>query len=173
MIRNYFKIALRSLQRNKLNVGINVAGLALSMTCCILIFAIVKYHLSFDNFHQNSDRIYRIVTEMHRDNIGYNPNVPAPLGNVLREDYNYGEKVTRIATFRNQIINVKNATENKKLKEEEGIAFTETNYFEIFNFPLLKGNLKTALSEPNTVILTENASKKYFGEEIREVCRVV
>ena len=165
MIRNYLKIALRNLQRNKLNVGINVAGLALSMTCCILIFTIVKYHLSFDNFHQNSDRIYRIVTEMHRDNIGYNSNVPAPLGKVLREDYNYGEKVTRIATFRNQIINVKNATENKKLKEEGGIAFTETNYFEIFNFPLLKGNLKTALSEPNTVILTGNASKKYFGEE--------
>lgn len=165
MIRNYFKIALRNLQRNKLNVGINVAGLALSMTCCILIFSIVKYHLSFDNFHQNSDRIYRIVTEMHRDNIGYNPCVPAPLAKVLREEYNYGEKVTRIATFRNQIINVRNATENKKLKEEEGIAFTETNYFEIFNFPLLKGNLKTALSEPNTVILTENASKKYFGEE--------
>jgi putative ABC transport system permease protein len=107
MIRNYFKIAWRNLQRNKINVGINVAGLALSIACCILIFSIVTHHLSYDNFHKNSDRIYRIVTELHRDNIAYNPSVPSPLGKKLREDFDYCEKVTRIPTFREEILNVK------------------------------------------------------------------
>ncbi|MBK8392423.1 MAG: ABC transporter permease [Saprospiraceae bacterium] len=165
MINNYFKIAWRNVLKNKTIVGINVAGLALSLACCILIFSVVSYHLSFDNFHNNSDRIYRIVTEMHRDNIAYNPNVPSPLGKRLREDFNYGEQVSCIATFKEEVFVVRGPSENKKFKEEEGLSFTEPNYFEIFNFPLLKGNIKTALIEPNTAIITQNAAQKYFGQE--------
>ena len=165
MIRNYFKIALRNLQRNKAYAVINVMGLALGMTCGLLIFMLVKYHLSFDNFHANADRIYRIVTEQHRDNISYVAAVPSPLGKAFRNDYTFAEKVGRIATFENQLISVKAGNEIKKFKEVEGVAFTETEYFDIFNFPLAEGNLTTALKEPNTAIVTERIARKFFGEE--------
>jgi putative ABC transport system permease protein len=161
---SYFKTAFRNLVRNKTYVGINVVGLALSISCCILIFTLVKYHLSFDNFHQNSDRIYRIVTEMHRDNIGYNSNVPTPLGKVFRDDYNFGEKVGRISTFENQIISLKNGKDIKKIKEENGVSFTENEFFEIFNYPLLQGNFKTVFEKLNAAVLTEKIATKYFGD---------
>lgn len=165
MLKNYFKIAIRNLQRNKTYALINVLGLALSMSCGILIFALVKHHLSFDNFHQNSDRIYRIVTEQHRDNISYTYSVPNPLGKAFRNDYTFGEKVARICTFDDQLITVKQGNEIKKFKDEEGVAFTEPEFFEIFNYPLLQGDKKTVLAEPNTAIMTERAAKKYFGNE--------
>lgn len=163
MLRNYFKIAFRNLLKNKGYTMINVWGLALSMACGILIFTLVRYHLSFDNFHEHPDRIYRIVTELHRDNIGYNPSVPSPLGKYFRNDYTFGEKVARIATMRDDLITVKKGNEPVKFKEKQGLAFTEPEFFEIFNYPLLRG--KTALTEPNTAVLTEQMAKKYFGDE--------
>lgn len=165
MFKNYLKIAIRNLQRNKTYAMINVMGLALSMSCGILIFALVKHHLSFDNFHHNSDRIYRIVTEQHRDNISYTFSVPNPLGKAFRNDYTFGEKVARICTFDEQLITVKQGNNIKKFRDEEGVAFTEPEFFEIFNYPLIKGDKKTVLAEPNTAIMTESAAKKYFGNE--------
>ena len=165
MIKNYLKIAWRNLQRNKSYTFINVLGLALGLACGILIFSLVKYHLSFDNFHANSSRIYRIVTEQHRDNISYVGAVPAPLGKALRNDYTHTEKVARIARFEDVLISLKTKLELKKFREAEGVAFAEQEYFDIFNYALLKGNKKTALKDPNTAIITEKVAKKYFGEE--------
>ncbi len=165
MLRNYVKIALRNLVRNKTYGLINLSGLALSMTGCILIFMLVTYHLRFDDFHSHSDRIYRVVTEMHRENINYNSSVPAPLGKAFRNDYSFGEKVARIATYTEQLITLKNGAALTKIKEKEGVAFTEPEFFEIFNYPLLQGNKKTVLASPNTAILTERVAQKYYGTE--------
>jgi putative ABC transport system permease protein len=164
MIRNYFKIAFRNLARNKAYTFINISGLALGMTCGILIFMLVKYHLSFDNFHANSDRIYRFVTEQHRETITYRSDVPSPLGKVFRNDYTFGEKVARIFTADGVVLTIQNGREIRKFKEDEGVAFTETEFFDIFNYPLLQGDIKTALSEPNTAILTQRMAKKFFGD---------
>ena len=164
MIRNYLKIAFRNLVRNKTYTAINVSGLALGMTCGILIFMLVKYHLSFDTFHANSDRIYRFVTEQHRETIHYSRSVPSPLGLVFRNDYTYGEKVARIATFDGVLITVNSGKEIRKFKEDEGVAFTESDFFDIFTYPLLQGNQATVLTEPNTAILTENMARKLFGD---------
>ena len=163
MIKNYLKIAWRNLQRNQTYSFINVLGLALGLTCGILIFSLVKYHVSFDNFHANSDRIYRMVTEQHRDEVTYRPSVPNPLGKAFRNDYTFGEKVARIATFGQQLITIQNGGETSRYKD--GVAFTESQFFDIFNYPLLHGNKKTVLEEPNTAILTERMAKKYFGNE--------
>jgi len=165
MFTNYLKIAWRNLIRNKVYSTINVLGLALGMTCGLLIFLLVSYHLSFDNFHPNRDRIYRIVTEGHRDIIDYSPAVPSPLGKAFRNDYDFAEKVARIATEENMTITVRTGKRIEKFNEEGGIAIAETEYFDIFNFPLVKGNLKTALNEPNTAIITEHLAKKYFGDQ--------
>lgn len=165
MFKNYFKIAIRNLRRNKAYLVINILGFTLGIACAIIIFSLVKYHLSFDNFHKDSGRIYRLVTELHRDDIGYNRSVPSPLGKAFRNDYTFGEKVARIATYERQLISIRNENEIKKFKEVEGIAFAEADFFEIFNYPLALGNKNTVLVEPNTAIITENIAHKYFGNE--------
>jgi putative ABC transport system permease protein len=165
MIKNYFKIAWRNLAKNKAYGLINVTGIALSMTCGILIFTLVKFHLSFDDFHKNSGNVYRFVTEQHRDNISYTSGVPPAFGKAFRNDYAFGEKVGRIAKFENELITIKSGSVVKKFNETEGIAFTETEYFDIFNYPLIQGNKAAVLTEPNTAIITERIAKKYFGTE--------
>lgn len=164
MLRNYIKIALRNLTRNRVYTTINVLGLALGMTCGILIFTLVTYHLSFDNFHANSDRIYRFVTEYHRETTSYSPSVPSPLGKAFRNDYTFGEKVARIVTADNILITIQDGKESRKFKEVDGVAFAEPEYFDLFNFPLLQGSKSTVLTEPNTAILTERMARKYFGD---------
>ena len=174
MIKNYFKIALRNLRKNKVYGFINVLGLALSMACCILIFTLVKYHLSFDNFHKDSNRIYRFVTEQHRDQISYVPSVPPPFGKAFRTDYDFAEKVARIVTSRDALVSVKENEQEKKFKETEGVTYAEPAFFDIFNFPFLQGDKKTALTEPNTAVITEHLAKKYFGstDVINRILRV-
>ena len=165
MIRNYIKIAFRHLSRNKAYAILNVSGLTLGMTCGLLIFLLVKYHLGFDNFHANADRIYRIVTEQHRDNVSYTAGVPSPLGKAFRNDYTFAEKVARIATFAEMLVTVKQGKEIKKFSEPDGVVFAEEEFFQIFNYPLIEGDIRTALEEPNTGIITERLAKKYFGNQ--------
>ncbi|MBL0740629.1 ABC transporter permease [Chryseolinea lacunae] len=165
MYKSYFKIGWRNLIRNKAYSIINVAGLALSMTCGIFIFALVKHNLSFDNFHQNPERIYRVVTELHRDVIAYRNNVPSPLGEFFRNDYPYAEKVARVYTESGSLITLRKGNDLLKFKEDGNVSFAETTFFDIFNFPLLEGDKATALTAPNTAILTKRMAQKYFGDK--------
>jgi len=136
-------------------------GLALGFACCILIYSFVQYNLSFDDFHENSDRIYRIVTEEHRDYIDYEASVPPALGREFRNDYDYADKIARIATMEEQIISF---TQNGlKQKYEEEVAFAEHEFFEIFHYPLISGSSFDFLTEPNTAIITERIASKFFG----------
>ncbi|MBO0948415.1 ABC transporter permease [Fibrella forsythiae] len=164
MLRNYLKIAFRNLARNSTYSLLNVAGLALGMTCGILLFTLITYHLSFDNFHPQSDRTYRFVTEQHRETISYSRGVPAPLGKAFRTDYTFADKVARLATFDDMLITVKQGQAMAKYKEPEGVAFAEPDFFGMFNYPLLNGTRATTLTEPNTAILTERLARKYFGD---------
>jgi predicted permease len=165
MLRNYFTVAFRTLQRNKVYTLINVLGLTLSIACGILIFTVVKYHLSFDRFHPHTDRIYRIVTDLEKGaDIASMPNVPSPLGKEFREEYAFADKVARIFTVQREVITVRNGNQTLKFKEDE-VAFAESEFFEIFHYPLLRGDKNTALTEPNTAIITEKVAQKYFGSE--------
>ncbi|MEJ7646866.1 MAG: ABC transporter permease [Chryseolinea sp.] len=143
---------------------INVLGLALGLSCAIIIFAIVRHHLSFDQFHAERERIYRLVTEQHRDQISYQASVPNRLGKVFREDYTFAEMVGRIATFNDVTIALGQEDGMKKFKEHEA-AFAEVEFFEIFNYPLSQGDFRTALKESNSAIITETIAKKYFGND--------
>jgi putative ABC transport system permease protein len=163
MIKNYLKIALRNLARHKIYGLINVIGLAMSIACGIIIFTLVKYHLSFDNFHKDANRIYRFVTEQHRDDISYAGSVPPAFGKAFRNDYAFGEKVARVVTNHDALINIEEGNELRKYKEKEGLGIAEPELFDIFNFPFLQGDKKTALTEPNTAVLTERLAEKYFG----------
>ena len=165
MLKNFFKLSWRSLLGNKAYTFINVSGLALSMACGILIFTTVKYHLSFDNFHPNSDRIYRMVTEQHRDVVNYVGSVPPSFAKTFRKDFTFAERTANVATFEGEFVTINTGDGLKKFKEPNGISFAEPEYFDIFNFPLLRGDKHTALSEPNTGIITQRIAEKYFGKE--------
>lgn len=163
MFRHNFIVSFRNLKRNKAYALINVLGLTLGIACVILIFTFVKYHLSFDTFHTKAEKIYRITTEFHQDEISYNPGVPSPLGEAFRNNYTFAEKTARVASFTDRLVSIPSFKDHKKF--EEDIAFAETAFFDIMDFPLVRGNENTILSEPNTAIITQRLAAKYFGEE--------
>ncbi len=165
MIRNYIKLAWRKFMTQRAYAAINILGLTLGTTCAMLIFCLVRYHLSFDDFHRDQSRIYRIVTEKHRDDISYDASVPPALGKAFREDYTFGEKVARECTFDNVLISLHAGTKLIKFQEPAGIAFVEEDYFDIFNFKSIEGSLHDALVSPYRAIISLRLARKYFGEE--------
>ncbi|SEL53766.1 ABC transporter permease [Parapedobacter koreensis] len=163
MIKNHFRIAWRNIKRNKSYAFINVLGLALGIASALLIFTMVSYHLSFDNFHPQQDRIYRLVTEWHDDGINRSPGVPRPLGKALREDFSFAEYTARKVDYRNVMVAVPDAGDDKRFVEES-VAYSEPEFFAIFDFPLLRGDSSTVLHQPNEIVLTERMAKKYFDD---------
>ncbi|MHA4811856.1 ABC transporter permease [Flavitalea flava] len=160
-----FKIGWRNLRRHKAYTGINIAGLSLGLACAILIFTLIRFHLSFDTFHPAGDRIYRVITEFHEDKIDYQSAVPQPLGKAFRNDYTFAEKTARVVAYHNCLITLPTEKEVKKFREEDKIAFAESSFFEIFNFPLAQGDQRTALLNPHSAVVTQTIANKYFGRE--------
>ena len=168
MFKNYFKTAFRSLIRNRNYTIINIAGLAVGIAVCMMIFIIIQYQTSFDNFHSKKDRIYRVLTEYHHADaatITYGKDVPFPMPLGLKTAFPQIEQVAPIfASHDDQlIIPDENGTSTKTFKEDKGLFFTEPSFFKIFDFPLLAGSY-ASLKEPNNVLLTKEIAEKYFGD---------
>jgi putative ABC transport system permease protein len=165
MIKNYLKIGWRNLTRNKSYAFINIFGLSLGIACSIVIFSFVSYQLSFDTFHKNKDRMYRLVTEWHDEEVGHSQAVPSPLGKAFRNEYTFADKIARVIDYNDALIALPNEKQVKKFQEEDGVVYTEEAFFDIFDFPLVKGDKKTFLKNPNSAAITEKLAKKYFGNE--------
>ncbi|MDC6366937.1 MULTISPECIES: ABC transporter permease [Flavobacteriaceae] len=163
MFKNHLKIAWRSLFKRKVFTVINILGLAIGFGSSILIFLFLSYHLSFDNFHENSDRIYRVVTEEHRDIIDYEASVPPAFAKVFRENYQYAEKVAKIANWEDYQLNVGEEHNQKAFKEDA--VFAEADFFDIMTFPLLNVLGDRSLEEPNTAYISEGMAQKLFGSK--------
>jgi len=161
MFKNYLKIAWRNLQKRKVFASINILGLALGFACSILIFLFVSHHLQYDDFHKNPDRVYRMVTEQHGDEISYTAAVPPGFANVFRTEYDYAEKVAKAFTDYRKLLAVEINGKNSKFKEN--VIFAEPDFFKIFNLPLLDGSDNISISEPNTAVITEETALKIFG----------
>ncbi|MFZ1289074.1 MAG: FtsX-like permease family protein [Melioribacteraceae bacterium] len=163
MLKNYLKTALRNIKKNKAYSIINISGLAIGMSCFIIIALYIKYELSYDKFHNNSERIYRIDLKSDFTNIGsdmYNM-IPAPLAEVLKSDYPEIEYVTRLRKeSHSPLIKL---GENSYI--EDNFFYSDPDFLEMFAFPLVAGNPKTALNAPYSIILTEAIANKYFGNE--------
>src|SRR5687768_2966924 len=168
MFENYFKTAFRSLVRNKTYSIINIAGLAVGIAVCMMIFIIIQFQTSFDNFHSKKDRTYRVLTEYHHADaatIAYGKDVPFPMPTGLKTAFPEIEQVAPIFASQNDqlLIPDNNGTTVKKFKEQRGVFFTEPSFFKMFDFPLLAGSY-ASLKDPNNVLLTKEIAEKYFGD---------
>ncbi|GEO09209.1 ABC transporter permease [Segetibacter aerophilus] len=159
MLKNYLKIAIRNLAKHKLFSFINIFGLALSMSVCMMVLINLKDQISYDKFHPNTDRTYRVITELtNKEGSSYRfASSPLPLANSLTTDYNFIEKTVRLYSAGGD----KASTGTKELSING--AFTEPTFFDVFGFTLKEGNEKTALSAPNSVVLSKTTAEKFFG----------
>jgi len=159
MLRNYFKIALRNLAKNKVYAFINIAGLSVAFASAFLLFLTAAHEFSFDNFHANRDRIFRVYFQSNTARgVEKTVMMPAPLKPALHKEFGEIEYVVRHTGGRCQV-----RYKGKEL--QENIKFADPDFFRMFTFPLRSGNPATALAGPNGVVLNEYIVKKYFGDE--------
>lgn len=170
MFLNYLKIAWRSLKRNRFYTIINVLGLAIGLTSFILILLFVKDELAYDRYHTKVDRIYRLCEKIDMEGQGENSSSnPFPTGPAVVNDYPHlVEKQTRFFNFQQDKMSFRiaegNEGEDRKFKEED-IFFADSTTFDVFDFPLAKGNPAEALNGPNKMILTQELADKFFPGE--------
>ena len=164
MFKNYFKTALRNLKRNKSYAMINVLGLAVGIAASLLIFLIIQFETSFDNFHKKKNSIYRLGTQFHnQDGIGYSDGVSFPTGPALRIDFPQIKEVASI--FRNGgQITVEDGSARLKKLNEDNFYYAEPEFFKMFDFGWLAGNPQACLKDPHSVVLTQATAEKYFGD---------
>lgn len=162
MLGNYCITALRSFKRNKLYAVINIIGLAVGMACCIAIMLFVRHETSYDKHHSKSERLYRVTRQFFNPDGAVNLHlgvVAPPFAPLLREDFPELEQVCRFMPDGSQT----QLRYNNKPFMEKGFVWAEPNIFEVFTLPFIKGNPQTALSEPNSVVLTQETAERYFG----------
>jgi putative ABC transport system permease protein len=158
MLKNYFKIAFRNLWRHRVFSFINILGLTVGMTACFLIFLYVHFELSYDSFHSKANRIYRVVCDIKTPTEVIKAGGPSwAVGAHITQDFPQVEAAVR-------------TTDDELLVRKGNVKFQELNslwadsaFFGMFDFKLLKGNPKTVLQEPLSIVFSESAAKKYFG----------
>ena len=155
MFWNYLKVAYRNLLRHPLYAAINVVGLGIAIAFCVLAFLYVRHEWTYDAFHENADRIYRIYGENDRGRVS--PNAPAALAPALAEVLPDVRLVRINSRYR--------FIQHRGTTIEERIHFADPEIFEVFSFPLLKGDRATALEDPHGVVITEHLAEKYFPDE--------
>jgi putative ABC transport system permease protein len=163
MFRNYLKIALRNLRKQRGLTFINIAGLAMGLACCLLIMLYVADELSYDRFNAKADRIYRIHTDVKFGGTDSKSAVSAdPIGPTLKQNYPQVEQFVRLHQRGTWL--VKRAGSANSLREEN-ITFADSTLFDVFTLPLIAGDPKRALTQPNTVVISESAAKRHFGNQ--------
>lgn len=162
MLKNYLTVALRNILKHKLFSFINIAGLMVGMACCLMIFVYVQDELSYDRFHKDADQVYRVA--LHGRVGGQEirtSNSSMPVGPALRSEVPGVESFVRLrkSTYGSGYA----IRYEDKAFTEERVLYADSNFFTFFSFPLLQGDPRTALREPNSIVLTEALARKYFG----------
>ncbi len=161
MIRNFFKIAVRNLRKNKVFSFINILGLAVGLTCFLLIAAYVYNELSYDRFPAESKNIYRVnLTTLGNGDASVYPMVDIAVGEGIQSAFPEVKSFTRLSPNSAEFIRY-----NDKQFKEEHLAYTDSNFLPFFSIPLLDGNPSTALTAPNTMVVSRAFGIKYFGDE--------
>ncbi len=160
MLKNYIKIAWRSLWRQKEYTVLNIAGLAIGLTCFITILIFVKQEYSYDTFHTKADRIYRVVQHVSEDERYANTGGAMPV--MLEKEFSDIESIVSFTRFATHV-SIDSEDGQRKTFREEKFLCADTGFFEMFNFPLIKGSTQGTLSDPFKVLVTEEMAEKYFG----------
>ena len=161
MVANYIRIAIRHLQRRKGYALINIMGLAIGMACCLLIALYVVQERSYDRHHENADRVVRIALEATLGQTHVRSAMSAvPLADAMEREFPEVEHATRLWRDRSGEMTV--YTDDQEFLEG-GVVFADADVFSVFTFPFESGDPTTALTEPNTVLLTASTARKYFG----------
>lgn len=159
MIRNYFKLAFRNLWRNKGFSAINILGLSIGIGTCLIIMLFVTNELGHDRFNKKADRIARVYFQGQvQSEKMKESSVMAPVAQAMLRDFPEVSDVTRLreAGFPKLLL-------NNQVFKDDAFAYVDANFFQVFTLPFIAGDMKTALTEPNTVVITRDAAKKYFG----------
>ena len=147
MIKNYLKAAWRSLSKHKAYSVINVLGLTLGIASCLVIFLVVQYELGYDKFNTKANRIYRVTLNA----IDYNPCVSMAIVPAMRNDFPELEEVSQVWYQQSGLVTV-----GQTKYDEKGFAFADQYFPAVFDFGWMEGNPKTALAQPNSIVLTES-----------------
>ncbi len=161
MFQNYLKIAIRNILKYKFFSAINVLGMTIGITSCLMLILYVSHELSYDQFHQDADRIYEVG--LHGKIGGQDirvANTCPPMAAALVADIPEVEASTRIQQWGTPVVR-----NGERIFKEEKVFAVDSNFFEFFSYQLKEGEVKTVLREPNTIVLTEKTAKKYFGDE--------
>jgi putative ABC transport system permease protein len=160
MLKNYLVIAVRNIKRNKGFTFINFTGLTVGLTCFLLILVFVKFELSYDRYHENTDSIYRIIVDTHEFYMGKDQVsvTQGPLAAALKEEL---PEVVNACRIRDNSVLIK----HKEQLFSETIFYADSGIFDLFTFPMVSGSAKTAMKEPYSLLLTRNGAEKYFNDQ--------
>ncbi|HTF30610.1 MAG TPA: ABC transporter permease, partial [Flavitalea sp.] len=156
MLKNYLLIAVRNIRRNVTYSFINVFGLSLGIASCLLIFLLVSNELSYDSFHKKADRTYRVTMNA----LDFNPSVSMVVTPTLRTAFPELENVSQFWFMQEGLVKV-----GENQYPEKAFAFGDDQFMKIFDYQWLAGDRTTALTDPNSVVLTESIARKYFGDK--------
>ncbi len=161
MFKNYFKIAVRNIQRHKVFSSINIMGLALGLACCIFIMLWIFDELAYDRFHENSNSIYRVEEEIHYSGKIFKSMATSPaVAPALKEEFPEIADASRYDPVKNILVRYED-----KMFYEPDIVTAEPSFFNIFSFEFIKGDKNSVLNDPHSVVITQDIAEKYFGDE--------
>ena len=159
MFKNFLKVALRNLWKNKAFSAINIAGLSVGLAVCLLIVLYVKDELSYDKYNAHSENIYRVDADISFNGTQFTSAVsPAPLVPTLMKDYPQIVQYTRLRSFGDILVK----KDNQNIQNHNAV-FADSTFFQVFSIPMIAGNRLTALNEPNSIVIDETTAKKYFN----------
>lgn len=161
MLKNYLKIAVRNLVKNKIFSFINIIGLAMGLACCMLIAVFIYDELSYDKYPQQASNIYRVELNVTGNGkVETYPNVDVAVGQGIKNNFPDVLAFARLVRDREKWVKYG----DKQFKEKH-LAFADSNFLEMFSIPFLEGDVKTALKEPNSIVITKAFAMKYFGND--------
>jgi putative ABC transport system permease protein len=169
MLRNYLKVAWRNIRNNKLFSFLNIFGLSIGFTCCVLIALYIIHETSFDHHHKNADRLYEVATAFVKDGKDdLKPNTPAPMAAAMKQEFPDIEETTRLlqlfAEDKTLLQYTPDNEQTKSFYETKGFA-ADSTFFRLFTYQFIEGNPRTCLNAPNTVVINEEIATKLFGSE--------
>ena len=160
MLKNYFTIACRNLWKNKIFSAINILGLSAGLACCILIFLFIQHELSYDKFNAQAKNIYRLTSVMQSTSGESELAVtPAPWAPLMKKDFPEIKEYTRLLKDEKVLI----GEPGQQHFYEAQMLYADSTFFNVFSVALEQGDISHALEKPNSIILTDETAKKYFG----------